>query len=323
MTTFLGIDGGGTRTRALLVDATGRVLSETQDGPSNLNHASETTVCTSLQSVIRTCTEKTNTPPVAICLGLAGATSPEVANMVTSFVRELVPSRIEVISDAEVALAGAFADGPGILLIAGTGSVCLGQTTDHTFVRSGGWGQLVDDAGSASWIGRQALSESLRQADGRASPTELRDNIFAALGVSNRGQIIERLYRPSMNPTQLGQLAPSVCEMAEAGDRSARKICVAAVNELDQLVRAVAKKMCKSERRVCFTGGLLEHQPFIRERLRERLKPCEIIPPMLTPVSGAVLRAAALAGPVEKNFQRKVCEFSTRSISQAPSTFRK
>lgn len=293
--TLIGIDGGGTRTRGMLVDATGTLISTSEAGPSNLNQSDLKTVTASLRSVIESCLEQSDTPPLATCLGLAGASAPKVRDALIPILQELLDCPFELTTDAEIALDGAFAGDDGILLIAGTGSVCLGREKGKGLVRSGGWGGLVDDAGSANRIGQRAVFQSLREMDGRAPVSTLGPVIFEALGVRELGQILDRIYHPPLTPADFGRLAPVVCNLAKSGEPSADAIIEEAVTELEQLVRATAKQLPGSAHRVCFSGGLLEHNSIVSRRLRARLNDLTIETAVLPPVSGAVLWAAKLA----------------------------
>ena len=295
MRTLLGIDGGGTRTRAVLVDTSGSTIHRAEAGPSNLNHSDWETVCASLRSIVERCTENLDEPPLAACVGLAGASAQNTRGALMEIFKDLLPIPTDLTSDAEIALDGAFIGEDGILLNAGTGSICIGRSSNGVLVRSGGWGSLVDDAGSASWIGRSAITQSLREKDGRSPPSALSPTIFKALGLEESSQIIDRIYRPPLSPAEFGQLAPIVSRLAESGESSANAIIEAAVDELEQLARAAAAQLPKSAHCICLSGGLLAGKTLISKHLADRLEDMEIKLGVLPPLSGAIIRAAKMA----------------------------
>ncbi len=295
---YLGIDGGGSGTRALLVAEDGTLCGRAEAGPSNLNAVDAATVASSLRSAIKACLNGFESLPVVTCFGLAGAESSEVRLQIDALLDSCLPGRRVIISDAAIALEGAFAGSGGMLLIAGTGSVCLGHSGDGEAVRCGGWGHLVDDAGSGNWIGRRAIANALRQFDGRAIRTGLQRAVFDALGISDAEQIVPRLYHPLVRPAELAALAPLVCELAASDDPAAVAIVESAAAELAAMVDGVAKQLPSGVQRLCFGGGLLQHQPILRGALERRLHAYSIIQPRITPLGGAVLRAVREDGRV-------------------------
>lgn len=306
---YLGIDGGGSGTRALLVAEDGTICGRAEAGPSNLNAVDAATVAASLRAVVAACLSGSGSPPVVTCLGLAGAESADVRTRIAAMLGESLPGRQVIISDAAIALEGAFAGSGGMFLIAGTGSVCQGRSEDGALVRCGGWGHLVDDAGSGSWIGRRALATALRQFDGRAVRTELQSAVLDALGISDAEHIVARLYHPLLSPAELAALAPLVCELAASGDPAAQAIVESAAEELAALVDGVAKQLPSGVHRLCFGGGLLQHQPMLRGALEPRLHAYSIVRPRITPLGGAVLRAIREDGriPSAATMERLSC----------------
>lgn len=304
---YLGMDGGGTRTRALLCDGEGRILHSAEAGPGNLNAVGEAALAATLQALIRDCLQHAGGRTPHSCLSLAGAESPEVRERVHALIHGELNGPTHITSDLDAALEGAFGGTAGILLICGTGSVCQGRRANGEAVRSGGWGYLVDDAGSGSWIGRLAIGRALRQLDNRAPASALRGAILNALQITTPEEITTRLYHPPLQPGQLAALAPLVCELADAGDPAATQILNAAADELAALVHAVADALDPEDRRVCFTGGLLDRDTALRTRLLSRLTAYAIAPAKCPPVAGAVLLARRQhTGAVDPTFQEQV-----------------
>ena len=170
MAYYLGIDGGGTKTRCVLADET-TVLATAMSGGSNIVRVGEEHAREALRTVIhQVCASAKVSPDQvhAICIGAAGAARPEIAAKIRSVLAELVPHNapnIEVVGDAAIALEAAFGAGPGVIAIAGTGSIVYGRDAAGRIARAGGWGFAISDEGSGHWIGRRAISAILSAHD--------------------------------------------------------------------------------------------------------------------------------------------------------------
>lgn len=291
METYLGIDGGGSKTRALLVDAKGCKLHYAESGPSNLNAYGDDIVRTSLSDVYHQCIKVTNTVPTASCFGLAGAGNTITREKLKVIIEKFCPQDSTITSDAAIALEGAFGGGPGILLIAGTGSVCLGKSSDGKVVQTGGWGWLADDAGSAGWIGQRALEIALQQNDGRIDGRAVRDAVFIQLGISTSEEISPKLYQPLLGRYEIAALSHCVLELAQSGDDTAQHIYQCALDELEKLVRATANKLGNNKPALVLTGGLLAHNPGFQRDLISRLSEFDIQKSQMTALEGAVALA--------------------------------
>src|SRR6185503_17910681 len=216
--------------------------------------------------------------------------------------RELA-DEIVIHSDFSVALDDAFGDGPGVLLISGTGSVAFGRGPTGTTARCGGWGPVFGDEGSGAWIGRKALSVVAAAGDGREPETALTGAVLTAAQVNELPELIS--WAGGATPSKLASLAPVVMSVAEAGDLRANSIVSLAVEELALHVRALARQLFTDERAsipVAFTGGLLRKGSSFRKRLEHRLKTAvpgaqvhgEEIDPARGAVRGALRQLAEL-----------------------------
>jgi len=166
---YLGIDGGGTKTTCAVGDDS-RLLATATAGPSNIVRAGEMQARESLhQSVRQACAAAgiTLTQVARTCVGGSGAARPELAAIVRTILSEILSSPVDVVGDMEIALEAAFDAGPGVIVIAGTGSIAYGRDRHGNTARAGGWGFAIGDEGSAHWIGRTAVSAVLRAADPR------------------------------------------------------------------------------------------------------------------------------------------------------------
>src|SRR5580692_12963185 len=163
----LGIDGGGTKTQCAVGDES-KLLATATAGPSNVLRVGETQARESLHQSVRQACAAAGITPAQIthaCIGAAGAARPQVAETVRRILAEILPSPIHVVGDMEIALEAAFGAGPGVLVIAGTGSIAYGRDLKGNTARAGGWGYAISDEGSAHWIGRAAAAALVRDMD--------------------------------------------------------------------------------------------------------------------------------------------------------------
>ena len=167
----LGIDAGGTKTVCQLADATGDVLAEARRGGANLQAAGELEVEKVLHEVMEEAIGDHNVTPAAICLGIAGVDRPDDARVVRGIMKRIgYKARVLVVNDALVALEAGAPAAPGVVLIAGTGSIAYGRNEHNQSARAGGWGYMLGDEGSGYWIGRAALRAVLRDAAAEGRP---------------------------------------------------------------------------------------------------------------------------------------------------------
>src|SRR3984957_3010301 len=236
---FLGVDGGQSSTTALIGDDTGRVLGVGRGGPCNHVGASEgrTRFIDAVQSSLRAACLQAGLPPGvrfrSACLGFSGGPADKA-----SILNELLVSdRTLVTDDAVIALAGATAGEPGIVVIAGTGSIALGRNAGDRTARAGGWGYLFGDEGGAFWIARQALRAALRFEEGWGVPTALRAillNFMISRNVPmrNMNDLLHRCYTVEFPRPRVASLSVLVNHAAESGDPVALEILDAAAREL-------------------------------------------------------------------------------------------
>jgi glucosamine kinase len=213
-------------------------------------------------------------------------------------------NEVLVVPDAQVALADAFGDGPGILLVSGTGSVAFGRSPAGTEARVGGWGPVCGDEGSGAWIGRRALSVVTASLDGREPETSLVGAVLTAAELNEPGELVA--WAAGATPAQLATLAATVVSTAEGGDLRANSILDLAAEELSLHVRTLARQLFADERAACpvaLAGGLLRSGSALRKRLEHRLKSstpgAQIVAGEVRPERGAMRAALALAGGPE------------------------
>ena len=242
----LGIDAGGTKTVCLLADDQGAILAEARGGGANLQAHGELEVEKVLHHVMDTAIGTRDIRPAAICLGIAGVDRPQDAEAVRGIMRRIgAKARTLVVNDALVALvAGTGAsDVPGVVIIAGTGSIAYGRNAAGRAARAGGWGYLLGDEGSGFWIGRRALSAIVRAADGRGPSTQLTDLVMNRLKLVRPSDLIRETYYRDLRRTAIAGLAPLVQQARDAGDAVASEILNQAAIELTAAASSVISKL--------------------------------------------------------------------------------
>lgn len=273
----VGVDGGGSKTRAIVADEHGGRLGEVVGPASGVKpgqaDASADVIAATVRDALASC-EMTHVVPKVICVGVAGvARDQERQALWQSLVSRELGEEIVVHPDFAIALDDAFGDGPGILLISGTGSVAFGRGPTGTIARCGGWGAVIGDEGSGAWVGRRALSVVTASADGREPETALMGAVLTAAQVNDPRELVA--WAAQATPAQLATLAPVVSSVAEAGDLRANALISLAVEELLLHVRALARQLFGDERAaapVAFSGGMLTRGTPLRKRLEHRLR---------------------------------------------------
>jgi glucosamine kinase len=301
---IVGVDGGGTKTKVVVADEQGRELATATGGgsaarPGQTTQAAEM-IAQTVKEALASC-ERSDEVPRVLCAGLAGAgREPERQAVREALVRLEVADHVIVEPDATVALVDAFGDGPGILLVSGTGSACFGRSHTGAFGRCGGWGLNIGDEGSGAWIGRKALSIVAAAADGREPETALLPAVLTALELESSDGLV--VWAAHADPAALAKLASTVITVAATGDLRANSLLAMAAEELVTHVRALARQLFADERAsipVALAGGLMERGSFLRKLVEVRLKSAvpgaEVRSEPVIPARGAVRMAMQAA----------------------------
>src|ERR1700733_1767356 len=258
---FLGVDGGQSSTTAMIGDETGRIAGVGRGGPCNHAGASEgrAKFVGAIQASLREACAQAGLNPESVrftsaCLGFSGGPADK-----ESILSEILASdRTLVTDDAYIALAGATADEPGVVVIAGTGSIAWGRNSEGHTARAGGWGYLFGDEGGGFWIARQALRAALRLEEGWGVPTSLRARLLDYTGRRNINDLMHRCYTAEFPRPRVASLSTLVNHAAEDGDPTAVEILDTAARELALLAVAVRGQLFQAGEStlVTYSGGV-------------------------------------------------------------------
>ena len=310
-----GFDAGQTHTRCRLalvgaagsstgvqplVEGSGSGVSHlaAADGPARFQAA-----LTSSLAAARARLTASDLPPLAAAAvgasGVEQGTELQVKGQsLAALALDLAPAMVAVTGDERTALAGAFGAGAGVLVISGTGAIAVGSDGAGRSHRCGGWGWLLDGAGSAMDIGRDGLAASVRMADGRRAETPLRAALWQALGASSAQAVKAAVVASDFGAAGFAQLAPVVDRLAGAGDPEAIVIMRRSATALAELVVGVATALAMPATPVCPVGGALTHLRQLRRHFEQSLQlslpGASLVSPIGDACSGALALAAAL-----------------------------
>jgi N-acetylglucosamine kinase-like BadF-type ATPase len=266
---LLAVEGGGSKTTALLTDLEGRNLGR-GFGPGSNPHSvgfesAGKAVSMAIDGALINATGRLGagsswreTGVAAACFGLAGVDGPEDEAQLTSWVKgQDVAERFVVVNDSELVVAAGTPEGWGVALISGTGSVCLGRSPQGRTVRVGGWGHLLGDEGSGYRIALDALRLATQTVDGRADADALLRAILRHWSLSDAGALIRHVHASGMTPADIASLAPVVGRLAAGGDAAARTLVEQSVTELARQVDTAIRKLALASPPLALAGSQL------------------------------------------------------------------
>ena len=253
---FIGIDGGGSATRAIVMNERREVLGRGESGPSShyaVGPAAAATACrVAAVAAIKDARDgHAEFDPAAIAawgFGLAGVRREADQELMTAFLGEICDVPFVLETDVVAAHAGAFAGDPGIVVSAGTGAITLGADEYGEQFYADGWGPLLGDEGGGYWIGVEALRAVCRALDGRSHATALTEPVFAMLGVADGGELVQFIYSEECTRNDIARLAEVVFEQAEMGTPEAVEIRARAAALMARSVRSVARALLQRRR---------------------------------------------------------------------------
>ncbi|MFL6417069.1 MAG: BadF/BadG/BcrA/BcrD ATPase family protein [Bryobacteraceae bacterium] len=294
---YLGVDGGQTSTVALIADETGKVLGRGKGGPCNHVGPAQgrarffSALGDSLdQACAQAGVSRHDVSFVSACLGFSGGPQDKDA-----FVRELIRSdHYRITHDAEIALEGATGGLPGVIVIAGTGSMAYGKNEEGKTARAGGWGYAFGDEGGAFFLARQVLRAALAFEEGWGQPTQLYNKLLDAANAMSADEILRRFYAGQQRSV-IASYASLLDEAERADDGVARLILVEGAGELAKYAHHVHRRLFPSLESVeiAYVGGVFQSE-LLRTVFIERMRMAigsVAHRPKLSPAAGALLRA--------------------------------
>jgi len=300
---YLGIDGGGTKTTCAAGDET-RVLAASTAGPSNVVRVGEAQARESLHRAVHQACAASGIAPAQVartCVGGSGAAHPELAAIIRGILAEILPAPVDVVGDMEIALQAAFDDDPGVIVIAGTGSIAYGRDRTGKTLRAGGWGFEIGDEGSAHWIGRAAVSAVLRASDregDKAASSALPKALCRAWGVFSLSDLARAAN--SVPPPDFAALFRAV---VASEDELARDVLNRAGRELADVAGVVIRRLFHEDNQasvpVAMIGGVFRYAAPAREafynELQKQAPRARVMPQVVDPVEGALRMARKTA----------------------------
>ena len=305
----LGLDGGGTQTRAAVAGRDGIVLGRGLAGACNLAAVPlPAALAAALDAADMALTEAGlgRADIGAVCAGVAGTSFTSRRTEFAHGLQATFPhAHVAVEPDHVIALTGATGGEPGVIVIAGTGSAAYGENAAGESHRAGAYGYLIDDAGSGYGVGRAALAAILRAGDGTGEPTRLTERVLTALGLLSPADIVPGVYGGSLSRVAIAGLSRLVAETAqEEDDAVARAILMRAGGALAHLAHGVTTRLfadAQSDYPLALIGGLWNAGGLLTDvftRSLRRFAPhAQITPPLHPPVEGAILRALIPLAP--------------------------
>lgn len=272
MTTYLGIDAGGTRTTVLLARDTA-IIARASGGSGAIRPGRALATAARIAACARQAlTEARLLAADVLVIGAAGAgRDPERTELREGLRNERLAERVMVLGDLEIALEAAFGSGPGVVLISGTGSVAVGRTADGTIHRRGGYGWQIGDEGGGFAISRAALAAVARAHDGRGPETALTKSFLAATPIKEFEQLIR--WTVSADPSEIAALTPIVFQAAAQGDSVAQHIVNGAAEDLVQLASSLLGTFGpKKQVGLALSGGNLAPNRGLRAPLLDQLR---------------------------------------------------
>ena len=308
--TFLGIDGGGTTTRAVLIDDRRHEIARAASGPSNYHSVGRATAEASLREVLSQLFAAAGVGPAGVKtvgLGMAGVARPDDRRLVRALLAAILPGpQLVMTHDAETALVGGTGRRHGVVLIAGTGAIAYGVNARGDARRADGWGYLLGDDGSAYWIGREGLRAVARACDGRGRPTALQDLVADDLGLREedepaaralRRSLVGRVYAAGFGVPQLAAISRRVEQAAREGDAVAGEILHRAGQQLGRTLCAVIRglEMAQERFETVLAGGVLRAAGPVRDTVVGILAQSAPYASAIAPRHDAAFGAAILA----------------------------
>jgi N-acetylglucosamine kinase len=302
---YIGVDGGASKTAALVIDENSQALGRGLAGGSNHLRVGIEEATRNIERAVNIAMVEAGIAirqvEYAYC-GIAGSDHPVHRQRVIDSLQIYFPrGNFIVDTDARIALTGAIGFGSGVVIISGTGSVAFGRNDSGLEARAGGWGPTLGDEGSGFWIAREGLSAIVRAHDGRGFSTSMTSLLCNDYHMCEPDDLPGFVYAATTHVDDIARYGRLVIESAQAGDDVARDILARAGSELAECVLAVARKLhlTDADFPVAHVGGAFHAGDLLLNPMRLRLNRdaagATLIPPQHPPVEGAAMMAMQAA----------------------------
>lgn len=270
-----GLDGGGTKTAVTVAAENGMAVQSFEFGGINYNGQDEESIRSNFREIFAAIADVCGGLErcMQICIAAAGVSNPDVGARLEANARACgYQGNLIITGDHDAALWGAQDNYYGMILIAGTGSICYGRDAHGQSHRAGGFGYLIDDEGSGYSIGRELLTAVLRAYDGRSSHTVITDMVYKQLQVGSAEEIVGFVYHKSRSKKDIAALAPILSEACALGDEAALDIARKSAAALFELVVPVAERLSLQEGTLAMAGSVLLKNTYVQTAFMEQLK---------------------------------------------------
>ena len=270
---WMGIDGGGTHLRIVVIDDEQRIFARVQGIGTNPSTQGYDLVETRLHQAIQQAVQDAQVPQIdGVGVGIAGAASHHARDWLRHTVSSVLPNSIIFpSSDVEIALVAGRGRLDGLVVLAGTGSVAFGRNQHGKSLQAGGWGYLLGDEGSGYWIGLQALRQITKLGDQRIrKPTSMMETLMETLDMKQPLDLLQWVYY-SAQPKEIAQLAPLVLQLAEVGETDATTIVLQAATHLVALAKHVQTLLNIESDAITYAGSLLTNANMLRSHVTKGL----------------------------------------------------
>ncbi len=301
---YLGVDGGGTKTTAVLCDAEGLILRSVRLGPGNIAVLDRGSIAQLIRNVVFELLQEEGVEQITnATFAFAGAGRPDEKKTAIDLIRAVGIQKFSIMTDAEINYYSIFGEEYGVLISAGTGSICLVKTPDQKFRQIGGWGYLLGDEGSGFDIGRQAIKTALEEIYANSHFSEFTSTLLSFYGIERPPSLISIIYSSVNPPKLIASCARLICQLALKGDEKALKITQQAAESLvsyaEQAIALMGNK-AQTPYKLALTGGILEENSIVNHLFKEKMKKkgfsCLYYTPDLAPAAAAVLYSIKNSG---------------------------
>lgn len=301
MSFIIGVDGGGTKTNAVIADMEGRIIARATVGPTNPNVITREVLFETVSSMIGEL--QTQQPQafgsiISAFAGISGASNNRMQQVLKEIIEQLLPNGTTVCVEADTinALYSGTYGNPGIVQISGTGSITYGINMESKHDRVGGWGYLFGDEGSGYDIGRQGIIAALKAHDGRGPKTVLLDMLGTYFNETNGHELVQEVYALPSPKEGISPVSKLVFQAYLGNDHIAQQIINNAATEISLSIKTLYKKHFRKDEevKVVLCGGVFSDKDIMPRLLEQELRDFQNITlfiPEMSPVGGSVIGA--------------------------------